>query len=36
MLFVAIAKGVVKHLQQNVDGGIEVTYDGGYRANVDI
>lgn len=36
MLFVAIARGVVKHLQQNVNDGLVVTYDAGYRANVSI
>ena len=40
MLFVAIARGVMKHLEQNVDDGIVVTYDSGtlsgIRANVDI
>jgi len=36
MLFVAIARGVVKHLEQNAYDGLVVTYDAGYRANVDI
>ena len=36
MLFVAIARGVVKHLQQNVNDGLVVTYDAGYRANVSV
>jgi len=36
MLIAAIVRGVVRHLQQNVDDGIVVTYDAGYRADVDI
>jgi len=36
MLFIAIARGVVRHLQQNAHDGLVVTYDAGYRANVSI
>ena len=34
--FVAVARGVMKHLEQNVNDCLVVTYDAGYRANVDI
>jgi len=36
MLFIAIARGVVRHLQQNAHDGLVVTYDAGYRANVNV
>ena len=36
MLFVAIARGVMRHLEDNVNDGIVVTYDAGYLADVNI